>query len=151
MGCGASTGGSSTAGDSSQGSELIMEADAGDDIGQRAEEHLNRIKEGGVLLAACSPDYAEYTGAPHNSYSELKFAYDNKIPIWPLRVQNIYPPVPDSGRKDQDPRKEGPAMIALAIGPRSSSLKYLDCRQMSSEEIAKAIGERLEPLANLQS
>ena len=116
-----------------------------DDDGKVAQQYLEKIREGGVLLPVCSSDYAESDGTDYNSYFELKFAYDNEIPVWPLRMQNIYPPIPAWGSKNsKDPSGDGPAMIALAIGSRSKSLQYLDCRGKTALEIAEAISKDLE-------
>ena len=113
---------------------------------EQREHHLKKIKEGGVLLAVCTSDYAESdgTGAPNNSYFDLNFAHEEEIPVWPLRMENIYPPIPAWGtRNSKDPSGDGPALIALAIGPHSSSLKYLDCREKTAEDIAKSIAKGL--------
>ncbi|CAE7451759.1 unnamed protein product [Symbiodinium natans] len=130
-----------------QGCDVLIR-DAADD-GEMIEKRLSKIKEEeGVLLAVCTSNYAAFDGRPHNTYFELDFAYENKVCVWPLRVENIYPPIPawGTGRNSRDPSGNGPAIIAIAIGPKSDGVKMkcLDCRSQTAEEIAAAISKNLK-------
>jgi hypothetical protein len=116
-------------------------------------KYLRRIREGdGFLIAACTQDYAEVTSSPFSSFEELKFAINNRVKIIPLRFDDIYPPEPGWG-KDHAYDQEGISRdyINMAF---PSSLAFIDCRQLSVEEIADALESRLmsdDTLSNFDS
>lgn len=123
---------------------LMVEVGVGDDFGSMTTRYLNRIvTDKGVLLAVCTHNYAEMTSSPYSSHGELKFALENHIPIWPLKVEKTFPPEPAYG-PDHPYDKEGEArgLVRLAMNP---STVYLDCQGKTPEEIADAIGNGLAP------
>lgn len=120
---------------------LMVDAHLGDNFGMMTSAYLNKLleKKGrSVMLAVCTHDYAEITSSQYSSNKELTFAHENRIPIWPLRVDDIYPPEPPKNHFDPDGAAAG--LVQLALPP---SLLYEDCRFKSADQIADVLGARL--------
>eukprot|EP00439_Symbiodinium_sp_Y106_P055335 s481_g7.t1 len=47
-----------------------------------------------ALLAFCTWDYGEKTGAQYETYIELEYAHQNKLAILPIQLCHEFPPVP---------------------------------------------------------
>eukprot|EP00438_Fugacium_kawagutii_P017979 Skav206731 [mRNA] locus=scaffold2729:43146:43607:+ [translate_table: standard] len=122
---------------------MMVEAHLGDDFGRVTAECLGKLlKKKGALLAVCTANYAEKTDSSYSSFIELKFAHTYKLPIWPLRVEETYPPEPAHGPDhpfDQDGEALG--LVKMAFDP---SKVYYDCRMKSIEEIAEMISNGLD-------
>lgn len=124
---------------------LMVDAHLGDNFGQMTTAYLNKLlrKKGrSVLISVCTHHYAEKTASQYSSYCELKFAHEHQIPIWPLKVEDIYPPQPPFGEKNSfDPTGEAAGLVSLALPP---SLLFLDTRELSAEDIAEKLSEWLD-------
>ena len=121
---------------------LMVDTDAGTDVGQNTLACLGRIKrESGIILAVCSRNYAEVTASRFCSYRQLRFALDNGIEVLPLRVEETYPPEPPwGGDHPHDHEGVGQALVQIKLPP---SLVPLDCRDKTALQIARDVAERL--------
>eukprot|EP00434_Breviolum_minutum_P038163 symbB.v1.2.033844.t1/scaffold4261.1/size42272/3 len=70
----------------------LVEAGPGDEFGFQTMEGLACAK---AMLAVCCEEYGAYTGAGYETYYEVKYAWDHKLPIIPLRLCEVYPPQPE--------------------------------------------------------
>ena len=60
-----------------------------------------------ALLAFCTCDYGEKTGAQYETYIELEYAYQNQLAILPIQLCHEFPPHP--------PDEEGRAQNVLVL------------------------------------
>ena len=70
----------------------LVEAGPGDEFGFQTMEGLACAK---AMLAVCCEEYGANTGAGYETYHEVRYAWDHKLPILPLRLCEVYPPQPD--------------------------------------------------------
>ena len=70
---------------------------AGDEFGSQTAMGLYRSK---AIVAFCSSDYGEKTGAQYETFIELRYAHQHKLHIIPVQLHDTYPPLPrdDNGR-----------------------------------------------------
>ena len=124
---------------------LMVDAAAGKNFGEMTSAYLGKLEdEQGVLLAVCTPHYAEKTDSKYSSYEELRVAHENGLDILPLRVcDDPWPPKPPSGPTHQyDKMGAGAGLLKLAIG---KATVYVDCRGKDEIYIAARIAETLLP------
>lgn len=117
---------------------LLFLAGAGESFNELTVAYLQRLKEErGIMLAVCTGDYGEMSSlSQFCSYNELKYAFDKKIDVLPLRVGDEYPPNPPGGKGHLDKHNVALGYIAMVFPP---SRVYLDCRNKSVAEIASEI------------
>ncbi|CAE7655910.1 Ogt [Symbiodinium sp. CCMP2592] len=124
---------------------LMVDAAASKNFGEMTAAYLGKLEdEKGVLLAVCTPHYAEKTDSRYSSYEELRVAHENGLDILPLRVcDDPWPPKPPSGPEHQyDKMGAGAGLLKLAIG---KATVYVDCRGKDANYIAAQIAETLLP------
>ena len=121
---------------------LIVDAKAGTDYGLLTMQYLNKVREEkGVMLSVCTPHYGEKTASPYSSHQELIYALDNKLEVLPLKVNEIYPPMPPCGPNHRfDKARIAPGLISMIF---KSSVVFVDCVGKTEAEIAIAVEERL--------
>ena len=121
---------------------FMVEADAGEDFGRKTSAFLGQLKkQKGVLLAVCTDHYAEITRSPYSSYEELRFCYNNRIGILPLRLCEEWPPDPPSGPEHPyDKDGEACGLLSLAM---PDNVVFVECRSRSEDDIAMDIAEQL--------
>eukprot|EP00438_Fugacium_kawagutii_P011714 Skav213089 [mRNA] locus=scaffold512:34840:35202:- [translate_table: standard] len=69
----------------------MVKAEAGEGFGPMTIRGLARAS---AMVAFCTDDYGEKTGAGYETFEELKFAWDNKLPIIPVQMCKEFPPQP---------------------------------------------------------
>ena len=104
---------------------FMVRAMPGDDFGPMTMAGLYFAK---MMVAVCTNDYGEMTGAGYETYHELSYAWKHHLPIIPVRLCDPYPPEP--------PGDEGKAQNSFVL---SCSQIYIDARSMSTEELADQI------------
>ena len=82
------------------------------------------------MAAFCEWDYGAFTGATYETGHELSYAWEEQIPIIPVKYCQTWPPVP--------PDREGQIQNAYIF---RRSLVYIDAVAKSIDEIADAITE----------
>eukprot|EP00438_Fugacium_kawagutii_P026348 Skav235405 [mRNA] locus=scaffold487:168780:170241:- [translate_table: standard] len=70
---------------------FMVEAKAGEGFGPKTIKGLTRAS---VMAAFCTDDYGAKTGAGYETFEELKFAWDHKLPIIPVQMCQEFPPQP---------------------------------------------------------
>lgn len=84
-----------------------------------------------AVVPIVSDDYGTRTGAGYETYEELRFSYEKKTPMIPLRISKTWPPQPECG----DPMAQ-----MLTDRVFCPSLAYFDDRELQRpEEFAKFI------------
>ena len=120
----------------------MVAAGGSDDFGQKTLEYLGELAYNkGVMIAVCTPNYGEITKSPYSSNVELRFAYEERIRVLPLKVSEIYPPEPPGGPEHPyDKTREGQTMCKMVF---KGSVIFLDCQDKGVEEIAALIARAL--------
>ncbi|CAE7672807.1 unnamed protein product [Symbiodinium sp. CCMP2456] len=121
---------------------LMVDAGVGDDFGKATMKFLNKIEsEKGVLICVCTDHYAEKTSSPFCSFEELKFAYEYRVDVLPLKVGDIYPPKPPGGADNKhDEENEAADVIKMVFRP---NVAFKDCRDLDETQIARLIADKL--------
>ncbi|CAE7422999.1 unnamed protein product [Symbiodinium sp. CCMP2592] len=121
---------------------LMVAAKAGDDFGKLTTRYLSQIEENqGVLICVCTKHYAEITSSPFSSYHELKYAQEYQLDVLPLKVEDVYPPEPPSG-KDHLYDKDGDAKATIKMVFKPNVV-FEDCRDLDEMQIARKIADKL--------
>ncbi|CAE7280393.1 FAP50 [Symbiodinium sp. CCMP2456] len=121
---------------------LMVSAKCGVDFGDLTMNYLSQIEENhGKLICVCTAHYAEMTASPFSSFHEFNYAQAYKLDVLPLKVEDIYPPRPPSG-KDHPYDKDGraKALIKMVFRP---NLAFTDVRDLDEKEIARVIADSL--------
>ena len=82
------------------------------------------------MAAFCEWDYGAFTGAAYETFHELSYAWEEQIPIIPVKYCQTWPPMP--------PDRAGQIQNAYIF---RRSLVYIDAVAKSIDEIADAITE----------
>jgi len=69
---------------------FMCSADAGENFGEHTSKGLSKME---AMICVCYDDYGERTESTWCTYYELKYAYENRIPIIPLKFTESWPPV----------------------------------------------------------
>lgn len=78
---------------------FMVEAKAGEAFGPKTIRGLRRAC---VMAAFCTDDYGAKTGAGYETFHELKFAWDKKLPIIPVQMCQEFPPQPPNDEEGCD-------------------------------------------------
>lgn len=118
----------------SRGIETFMvEEPAGGRFGQATMEGVVKMK---VMVAFCVDDYGAKTGAMYETYWELLYAWENQVPIIPVKLyEGDWPPMP--------PDEAGRIQNKYVF---SKSLIYIDGHEKTRQEVAEQIAKALERL-----
>ena len=76
-----------------------------------------------AMICFCSPNYGQKTAAIYFCFGELKNAAENGIPLVPIKMGDVWPPVPP---EDFDGGLLGPAQNKFVFSP---DLVYNDWSQ----------------------
>ncbi|CAE7303486.1 NLRC3 [Symbiodinium sp. CCMP2592] len=121
---------------------LMVEAVGGDDFGTKTMKFLNQTRmKRGVVISVCTWHYGEKTSSTFSSYHELRYAQDYGLDLLPLRMEEVYPPKPPCGTEHEFD-KDGDALDLIQMAMRPA-IAYIDCRELSAMEIARAIAGSL--------
>eukprot|EP00435_Cladocopium_sp_Y103_P051814 s1616_g16.t1 len=83
-----------------------------------------------MMAAVYTEDYGQVTGAVFETFHELRYAWDKKLKIIPLRLCEQYPPKP--------PDEEGQIQNDYVL---SKSLLYIDAKKLSVDEVANKLAQ----------
>ncbi|CAE7231691.1 unnamed protein product [Symbiodinium sp. CCMP2456] len=108
--------------------DMVKANFAGATFGDQTARFLYRAK---ALLAFCTWDYGEKTGAQYETYIELQYAHQNHLTILAIQLCHEFPPCPKE--------EEGRALNALAF--RTDRVRIID-KDMSDPKRARLSGER---------
>lgn len=111
----------------------------GETFGNKTHFGLTNSK---AMIAFCCDNYGQKTSSPHSSFGELTYAYENWIPVVPVRLSKNWPPVPDN---DFDGGNEGEEQNKVIFKP---SLVYSNWsnREWDAEACAEEVKKSLETL-----
>ena len=70
---------------------MVQTRGPGDSFGNLTELGLYRALG---LIAFCTDDYGAVTGAQYETFVELRYAHQNKLPIIPVQLCDTFPPEP---------------------------------------------------------
>lgn len=98
-----------------------------------AEQTMLGMKNALAMVAFCTENYGEKTDGMYETYMELKYAYQNQVPIIPLKLSEVYPPKPP----DADGRAQNKWIL-------SKDVIYIDDSRM--EDPCRAGQQILETL-----
>ena len=95
-----------------------------------------------AMIAICSDNYGQNTASPYSSHAEVKFAFQKRISIIPVKFGKKYPPEPDP---DFDGGNKGPEQNKVAF---PDDLVYCDWseREWDAKQCATDIKKALEKL-----
>lgn len=113
---------------------FIVSAGDGEDYGPMTCEGLWR-SFAMVAFASCSPAYGAKTTSNYCTYWEVKYCYDNNVPILPVQLGETFPPVTGES--------VGSAMNSTAFPP---SLVRIDGRQLDAKQLASRLHSRIQGL-----
>ena len=121
---------------------LMVSAGGSDDFGVMTLKCLGEVQsKGGIMIAVCTQNYGEMTSSPYSSNAELRFAFDEKVKVLPLKVADVYPPQPPGGPGHPfDPDDTAKTLCKMVF---KGSVVFLDCREKSAREIAAMIAHAL--------
>lgn len=88
-----------------------------------AEQTMQGLTQAKVMVAFCTSDYGQKTGAMYETYQELQFAYEKQLPIVPVKLSTVYPPEP--------PEPMGTAQNRFIF---KNSLVYIDDSKMEKPD-----------------
>ena len=74
----------------------MVDASTGLDFGQPISEELFRAKG---MVAFCTSEYGAYTGVGYDTFYELEFAHENGLPLFPIRLCELWPPAPQNNER----------------------------------------------------
>ncbi|CAE7021716.1 unnamed protein product [Symbiodinium natans] len=105
---------------------MVQTRGPGDSFGNLTELGLYRALG---LIAFCTDDYGAVTGAQYETFVELRYAHQNKLPIIPVQLCDTFPPEP--------PDEEGRAQNHLVL--RRDIDRITDIGMGEPERVARKI------------
>ena len=106
--------------------DMVKANFAGATFGDQTARFLYRAK---ALLAFCTSDYGEKTGAQYETYVELQYAHNYALTILPIQLCHEFPPCPKE--------EEGRALNALVL--RTDRVRIIDKDMSDPERVAQEI------------
>ena len=84
------------------------------------------------MVTFCTSEYGAYTGVGYETFHELEFAHDHRLPLFPIRLCEQWPPAPQNNER-------GIYQNQLVF---KNGLVYIDDRQMTQAQwVADQIAE----------
>ena len=84
------------------------------------------------MVAFCTSEYGAYTGVGYEIFHELEFAHDRRLPLFPIRLCEQWPPAPQNNER-------GIFQNKLVF---KNGLVYIDYREMTQAQwVADHIAE----------
>ena len=101
-----------------------------------AKQTLEGLVGARVLVAFCTADYGEKTGVGYETFVELRYAYENHLPIIPLKLCTVWPPQP--------PDLEGKAQNRIVFTQGLVYIEdiYMKAPKMVAEKIEFSLNEK---------
>jgi hypothetical protein len=113
---------------------FIVDPNAGDDFGDMTVTYLCNMKS--MVVIACD-EYGARTGNPYSSFTELKYAYNNKKHIIAVQMCKNWPPIPSKGDIDN----KGANQNSFVLGNKGLSRLSWQGKKWNASECAKEISE----------
>ena len=107
---------------------MVQTRGLGDRFGPQTTMGLYHAK---ALLAFCTCDYGEKTGAGYETYVELQYAYQKKLMILPVQLCDIFPPKPI----DEDGCRQNDLVFWTDM------IRFPDIGMQKAEEVADKVAE----------
>ncbi|CAE7208277.1 SYT4 [Symbiodinium sp. CCMP2456] len=115
---------------------MVEAQGAGDTFGDKTVLGLYQAK---ALVAFCTADYGAKTGAQYETYVELQYAHQEKLPIIPVQICDTFPPKPDD--------LEGQAQNHFVF--RSDIIRIMDVGMSNPSKVASDIHQDETPTDEL--
>ncbi|CAE7227215.1 unnamed protein product [Symbiodinium natans] len=122
---------------------FMVKAGPGEDFGLQTARGLVKAR---VLVAFCSSQYGQRTGAGFETFEELRFvqSHQREISLLPVKLCEVYPPEP--------PDEEGRSLCQLAFAP---SLVYIngvdkDLNYIAASDVSEKIVQALDKMNLLE-
>ena len=97
---------------------FMVEATVGQSFADLTRIGLCRAKG---MVTFCTAEYGAYTGVGYETFHELEFAHDHRLPLFPIRLCEQWPPAPQNNER-------GIYQNQLVF---KKSLVFIDDRQMT--------------------
>ena len=108
---------------------FMVEATVGQSFADVTRIGLGRAKG---MVTFCTSEYGAYTGVGYETFHELEFAHDHRLPLFPIRLCEQWPPAPQNNER-------GIYQNQLVF---KNGLVYIDDRQMNkAQRVADQIAE----------
>ena len=108
---------------------FMVEATVGQSFADLTRIGLGRAKG---MVTFCTSEYGAYTGVGYETFHELEFAHDHRLPLFPIRLCEQWPPAPQNNER-------GIYQNQLVF---KNGLVYIDDRQMNkAQHVADQIAE----------
>ena len=108
---------------------FMVEATVGQSFADVTRIGLGRAKG---IVTFCTSEYGAYTGMGYETFHELEYAHDHRLPLFPIRLCEQWPPAPQDNER-------GIYQNQLVF---KNGLVYIDDRQMNkAQHVADQIAE----------
>ena len=108
---------------------FMVEATVGQSFADLTRIGLCRAKG---MVTFCTSEYGAYTGVGYETFHELEFAHDHRLPLFPIRLCEQWPPAPQNNERG----------IYQNQFVFKNGLVYIDDRQMTqAQRVADQIAE----------
>eukprot|EP00438_Fugacium_kawagutii_P007059 Skav226746 [mRNA] locus=scaffold2152:65163:73206:+ [translate_table: standard] len=112
----------------------MVECSEGDDFSEATMEGLDGAW---AMVVFGTSEYGAKTGAGYETYEELRYAHQKKLPLFPIQLCDRWPPAP----RDSDGGKKGKAQNGFVL--RDTVIRLCDPEMKKPQEIAEKLAERL--------
>lgn len=102
-----------------------------------SEATMEGLADAYAMVVFGTSEYGAWTGAGYETYEELRFAHQQKLPLFPIQLCERWPPEP----KDSDGGKKGKAQNLFVL--RSTVIRLSDPKMQKAQEIAEQLADRL--------
>lgn len=106
-----------------------------------AEQTLEGLGHARALVAFCTEDYGQKTGVGYETFVELQYAYENQLPIVPLKLSEVYPPEPP------EPHGRLQNKLVFKRGLVYIEDQYMEAPKMVARKIASSLTQGQERAA----
>eukprot|EP00438_Fugacium_kawagutii_P029143 Skav225248 [mRNA] locus=scaffold988:18606:27195:- [translate_table: standard] len=112
----------------------MVQCREGEDFSEATMEGL-----GGAwaMIVFGTSEYGAWTGAGYETYEELRFAHQKKLPLFPIQLCERWPPEP----RDRDGGRKGQNQNLFVL--RDTVIRLSDPEMKKPQEIAEKLAERL--------
>lgn len=90
-----------------------------------------------AMIVFGTSEYGAKTGAGYETYEELRYAHQKKLPLFPIQLCERWPPEP----KDKDGGREGKDQNSFML--RDTVIRLCDPEMKKPQEIAEKLAERI--------
>ena len=100
---------------------FMVDSNPGQSFAQLTRLGLARAKG---MVAFCTSEYGACTGSGYDTFHEVQIAYNERLPLFPIRLCEVWPPAPTDNER-------GTWQNELVF---KRDLRYIDDRQMENAE-----------------